>query len=84
MAIKGPMKSPVKSPMKKTGRPKRKVGRPKNGKRPFKVRLTPAARGAAGKRGLQMGADFSAYVESLIRRDNPGVFPEARLLGAVS
>ena len=76
MAIKGPLMKTGKSPMDKS----RKVGRPKSGKLPFKVTLTPLARKVAGKRGFKMGADFSAYVEALIRRDNPDLFPEARHL----
>lgn len=58
----------------------RKPGRPKSGKKTYKVRLTPLSRKTAGKRGQQMGADFSAYVEALIRRDNPDVFPVSRIL----
>lgn len=54
-----------------------KVGRPSNGKSSWKVRLTPKARKVAGRRGAKMGGDFSAYVEALIRRDNPKEFPES-------
>lgn len=58
----------------------RKVGRPKNGKATWKVRLSPKARKIAGRRGTKMGGDFSAYVEALIRRDNPKDFPESIIL----
>lgn len=55
-----------------------KVGRPNSGKATFKVRLTPKARKVAGKKFNKLGlSDFSAYVEALIRKDNPEAFPEA-------
>lgn len=70
---------PVNPPM-----PTRKGGRPKSGKKTWKVRLSPKARKVAGKRGSKMGGDFSAYVEALIRRDNAKEFPESVILSEVS
>lgn len=52
-----------------------KVGRPSSGKKTYKVRLTPKARKAAGKKCTKLGlSDFSSYVEALIRKDNPEFF----------
>ena len=51
-------------------------GRPTSGKKTYKVRLTPKARQVAGKKYVKLGlSDFSAYIESLIRKDNPSAFP---------
>lgn len=54
-----------------------KAGRPNSGKKTYKVRLTPKARKAAGKKFTKLGlSDFSAYIEALIRKDNPEIFEE--------